>query len=104
MLSVCGNDDSINNKRILCRSYSDSELVKNRGSEIETRLTGHYSFSTSNLRSKQIMSFKLSSDDDKMAKRKKGRKSISHKIKGLRRLLSFRKKKRKSVDKTCNEK
>lgn len=82
-----------NNKRILCRSYSDSELAKHRNVELETRSAGLLSFSTSNLRSRQIYNRSLNADGEKFAKKKKGQSSLSMKIKGLTKLIGFARKK-----------
>lgn len=94
MLSMYGSDtNSSNNKRMLCRSYSDSELMKDKSMEMATRLTGLYSFSTSNLRSKQIINNTFNPENDKFIRRKKGRKSFSTKMKALKRFIGIVKKK-----------
>ena len=56
-------------------------------------LTGHYSFSTSNLRSRQMHRYNFCSDYQKGRKKKKARKSISVRLKELKKFIGFSKKK-----------
>ena len=93
MISTYGSSTVSNNKNFLCRTYSDSELVKQRRSRMGDALTGHYSFSTSNLRSRNMHRYNFSSDYQKSRKSKKTRKSISLRLKEFKKFIGFRKKK-----------
>jgi len=93
MISTYGSSTVRNNKNFLCRTYSDSELVKQRRSRMGDALTGHYSFSTSNLRSRNMHRYNFSSDYQKSRKSKKTRKSISLRLKEFKKFIGFRKKK-----------
>ena len=94
MINTFGSNYSTDNTKLLFRSYSDSELVKERSSLMRDRLSGHYNFSTSNLRSRQIQINQVTADYSKNMRRKKGRKGISMRLKDLKKLLGLKKKKK----------
>ena len=80
---------------LLFRSHSDSELTRQKGVAMGNKIIGHYSFSTGNLRSRLIQRYQLSSEHQIKKRKKRGRKSISVRIKELKKYLGLKKKKGK---------
>ena len=96
MLDIDENVVGVHDRRRLFRSHSDSELGRSEYITNLPDLTNTNSFSTSNLRSKQIIPTNSSHEENRpgSAKKEKTRNSVSKKLRSVIRFLRINRKKR----------